>query len=186
MKHLVASAVVVCALFCALVCAGCGGDPLLVATFTSRVVQLESCRVVGGGDEGCDRDEQFTELRVDLVQVDDTTWWLYGVPGAGGGRRALLGSSDSAGGMLFVDETSQTTATSGCVLRQRSELSLRIDPERTADVGDPCVSLVGREVATTTSSLECDDVGVPPQPVQRIIRRRWEPLGTGAACTAAD
>jgi hypothetical protein len=158
------------------------GDPPLQGTFTSRVVQLDSCRVLGDADEGCEKDEQFAELRVDLVAVDDNTWWLYGVPRAGVAAGALLGTRDTADGMLFVDELEQRNAATGCVLRQRTELSLRVDPARVAEVGDPCVALVGRQVDTTTSSAECDTGGVPPQAVRRIVRRRWEPLDVATTC----
>jgi hypothetical protein len=161
---------------------GCAADDPLTATFTSRVVQLEACRVVGGTDEGCEKDEEFAELRVDLMQVDDDTWWLYGVPRAGIEGGAMLGSRDSEGGLLFVAESRQTNSTSGCALTVRTQLSLRVDPEREDEVGDPCVSLVGRQVDETSSSPECDDVGVPPQAVIRIVRRRWEPLDATSTC----
>lgn len=162
--------------------AGCGGDEPLTATFTSRVVQLDACRIVGGAQEGCEKDEEFAELRVDLVQVDDETSWLYGVPRAGVEDGALLGTRDSQGGFLFVAESTQTNSVSGCILTQRTQLSLSVDPERAGDVGDPCVSLVGRQVDETSSSAECDDVGVPAQAVVRIVRRRWEPLDATSAC----
>jgi hypothetical protein len=165
---------------------GCAAPEPLTATFTSRVVKLEACRVVGGADEGCEKDEEFAELRVDLVQVDDTTWWLYGVPRSGVDAGALLGSRDSEGGLLFVSESRQTNSASGCDLTVRTQLSLRIDPEREDDVGDPCVALVGRQVDETSSSAACDAVGVPPQPIVRIVRRRWEPLPDSSTCGQSD
>ncbi len=168
------------------VVAGCGGQPPLTGTFTSRVVKLESCRVVEGGDEGCEKDEEFAELRVDLVQVDDNTWWLTGVPRAGVKDGAILGTRDSADGLLFVAQSTQTNSVSGCVLTQRTELSLRVDPERVDDVGEPCVSLVGRQVDETSSSSGCDGLNEPPQAVVRIVRRRWEPLDGASTCGQGD
>jgi hypothetical protein len=160
----------------------CVGSESLQATFTSRVVQLDSCRVVGEGDEGCEREEEFSELRVELMQVDANTWWLLGVPRSGVKRGALLGSTDTTGGMLFVDAYEQTNRETGCVLTVKTELALRIDPDRIADVGDPCVALVGRQVDETLTTAQCDDVNVPPAAVARIVRRRWEPLSDASAC----
>lgn len=166
----------------ATVVVGCGGDEPLTATFTSRVVKLDSCRVVAGAEEGCEKEEEFAELQVDLVQVDENTWWLYGVPRSGVEDGAIAGTRDSEGGLLFVAESTQTNGASGCVLTQRTQLSLRVDPARRNDVGDPCVALVGRQVDQTSSSAECDAVGVPPQAVVRVVRRRWEPLDAASTC----
>jgi len=158
----------------------------LTATFTSRVVQLESCRVVVGGDEGCEKDEQFAELRVELVQVDYDSWWLHGVPLGGVDYTSLLGTRDTAGGLLFAVGSEQVNSASGCRLAVRTQLSLRVDPERVDDVGDPCVSLVGRQVDETTASAECDEAGSPPQAVRRIVRRRWERLDDTSRCLSSD
>jgi hypothetical protein len=168
-----------------LVVSGCGGEPPLTATFTSRVVQLESCRVVGDGDEGCEKDEQFAEVRVDLVQVDDHTWWIHGVPRSGVEPGSLLGTRDADGGLLFVSASEQTNSETGCVLGVRTQLSLRVDPARADAIGDPCASLVGRQVDETEASAACDDLATPPQPVRRIVRRRWEPLEASSTCAAA-
>jgi hypothetical protein len=165
---------------------GCGGDPPLTATFTSRVVQLESCRVIGSGEEGCEKDEQFAELRVELVQVDDDSWWLHGVPLGGVEHTSLLGTRDTAGGLLFVVGSEQVNSATGCQLAVRTQLSLRVDPERVDEVGDPCVALVGRQIDETAASAECDDAGSPPQPVRRIVRRRWEPLDDTSRCVSGE
>lgn len=165
-------------------CLGCGGDPLLVATYTSRIVQLDACRTVGEGTEGCVRREEFAERRLDLVEVEPNVLWLYGVPRDGVSDRAILGSRDAAGGFLFVDEKTQTNSASGCELVSRVSISVAIDPARADDSGvDPCVALVGRSVETTVASPACD-TNVPAQQVVQTVRRRYEPLGPDATCGA--
>ncbi|MDP2340677.1 MAG: hypothetical protein Q8O67_06955 [Deltaproteobacteria bacterium] len=171
--------VVVVVAFC-----GCAEDPL-IATFTSRVVQLETCKSTGDGAEGCTREELVAELRNDVVEADDDTFWLYGLPRGGVADRAVLGTRDTLGGFLFVDATTQTDRSSGCVLSTRLELSLSIPVDRIDDVGaDDCISLVGRQLETTSTTAECDQTSVPPQPISRTVRRRWEPLAPTTTCGA--
>lgn len=174
-------AVFVAVFFVVVAGAGCA-DPPLVATFTSRIVQLESCRVVGDAPEGCSKDESVAEVRNDLVEADDDTFWLYGVD-RGGVDTALLGTRDTVDGFLFVDETTETDGTTGCVLKTTLQISVAVEEGREDDVGaDDCVSLVGRELETTATSAECDATTVPPQPIERIVRRRWEPLDETSTC----
>lgn len=162
--------------------AGCAADPL-IATFTSRVVQLEVCKASGEGPEGCTRDEVIAEQRNDLVEAEADTFWLYGIPRGGVNDRAVLGSRDDVGGFLFVDETTQRDRTSGCVVKARLELSIAIPTDRIDDVGsDDCISLVGRQTDTTEATAECDQIGVPPQPSTRTVRRRWETLAPTTTC----
>lgn len=162
--------------------AGCADEPL-IATFTSRVVQLESCKVVGEAPEGCSKDEAVSEVRNDLVEAGDDTFWLYGFARGSADDTALLGTRDTVGGFLFVDETVHTDASTGCVLTETLQLSLAVEAGREADVGaDDCVSLVGREVDTTVTSAECDATSVPPQAIERTARRRWEPLDDSSTC----
>ncbi len=163
------------------VAGGCAEEPL-VATFTSQIVQLESCKAVGDAPEGCSKDEAVVEARNDLVEAEDDVFWLYGVD-RGGVETALLGTSDSLGGFLFVDETTQTDASTGCVLQATLQISLAVEAGREADVGvDDCVALVGRELEITSTSAECDGASVPPQPIQRVVRRRWQPLDETSTC----
>jgi hypothetical protein len=168
----------------ACVAVGCG-DPLFQGTFTSRVVQLETCRVVGEGSEGCTRAEQFAERRFDIVEVEEGLFWLYGLPRDGVADRAILGSADAQGGFLFVDERRQENSVSGCVLTTRTSVSLTIDPDGVDKVGsDPCVALLGRSVDTVTASPACD-TNVPAQQVIQIVRRRFEALGPESTCGEA-
>lgn len=163
---------------------GCGGDEERVATFTSDVVQRESCRVTGEGSESCTRDEVTLRLRVTLVEDELDRATLLGIPRGGGSDRGLLGTLDSQGGYLFSDERVQRNAATGCVLTERLLLSLRVDEEAEPEAigADDCVALVGRETRSTLTSAECDDVNDPPQPVERIVRRRWQPaVGCGSA-----
>ena len=177
-------AVVVVVVACVACVAACGEEPL-IATFTSRVVQLETCRRSGDAAEGCTRDEVIAELRNDIVEAADDTFWLYGVTRGGVADRAVLGTRDNQGGFLFVDVTTQTDRSSGCVLESRLELSLSIPVEQRGDVGvDECVSLLGRQIETTTTTAECDQTSVPPQSVTRIVRKRWEPLSPTTTCGA--
>lgn len=168
------TAVLIAALAFAL--AACGGEERLVATFTSDVVQRESCRVVRSGSETCTREEVTQRLRVTLVEDEKKRAVLYGIPRAGGSDRAILGSADSQGGWLFSDERVQENTATGCVLTELIVLSLRVDEDADAEaVGvDDCVALVGRETRTTATSEACDEVNDPPQPIQRIVRRRWQ------------
>ncbi len=162
--------------------AGCAPERL-IATFTSRVVQLETCKSIADGPEGCTKEELTSELRNDVVEADDDTFWLYGLPRGGVADRAVLGTHDTQGGFLFVDATTQSDRSSGCVLKNRLELSLIIPVDRIDDVGiDDCVSLVGRQIETTTTTAECDQTSVPPQPLTRTVRRRWEPLSATTTC----
>ena len=162
---------------------GCGGEERLAAAFTSRIVQLETCRTVGDGAEGCSRTEQFAERNLELVEVETDTFWLYGVPRDGVPDRAIIGTRDSAGGFLFVDERTQTNSTTTCAVVTRVEISLQIEEGREADVGiDPCIALVGRSVDTVSSSIGCDATGVPAQPVVQTVRRRYEPIDAASTC----
>jgi hypothetical protein len=161
-----------------LLLAACGGPEDTVATFTSDVVQRESCRVTGEeGREACSRELVETRVRVSLIEDDEQRVWLSGLARQGTPGRSLLGTRDQLGGYLLSDERVQTNTNSGCVLTERLLLSLRVDQEAALDdVGvDPCVALVGRETRTTTTSAACDEVNDPPQQIQRIVRRRWEP-----------
>ncbi len=157
-------------------------DPLFEASFTSRIVQLETCRVVGDGTEGCVRAEQLAERELDVVEVEPGTFWLYGLPRDGVPDRAILGSRDAEGGFLFVDERRQENSVSGCVLTTRTTISLKIDPEGADAAGsDPCVALIGRSVDKVTASPACD-TNIPAQQVIQIVRRRFEPLGPESSC----
>lgn len=154
---------------------GCAQEPL-VGTFTSEVVQRDTCRVVGDGPETCTRDEGLSLLRVTLVEVDDGRIWLHGLPHDGDPDTSVLGTRDAEGGFLFVTETVQRNAETGCVLTSRRELALRVDEGALAEaVGeDPCVPLIGRETESTTTSAPCDAIHDPPEQIVRIARRRWQ------------
>jgi hypothetical protein len=167
-------------------CAGCG-DELLLATFTSRVVQLDACRRVGEGSEGCVRAESLAERRLTIMETDPGAYWLYGVPRDGAPERAILGSNDSAGGFLFVDERVQSNSVTGCELITRSTLSLAIDPAAAGEaVGvDDCVGLLGRSVDTISQSAACD-VNVPPQAIVQTVRRRYELPGPDGLCAPVE
>lgn len=161
----------------ALALAACGDDEMH-ATFTSRIVQHEICRVVGDRPEVCTREESATDVRVRLVEQGDDNVWLYGIPRGGVSDRAILGSRDAEGGFLFVDEAQQESDASACTLTDRLEITLEIsadaDPEA---VGvDPCVPLVGRETEVTESSAGCDTINEPPLPQALIARRRWQAM----------
>jgi hypothetical protein len=168
---------------CALGLAGCGEEPRLYASFTSQIVQRESCRQVGDAGEGCTREDVLTRLRVHLVETTADTIWLYGLPRGGVDDRAILGTRSADGGFLFVEEAEQINAANGCVLTTRLQLALSIEPDDLEAVGvDACVPLVGRHTETNRTSAECDNVGVPPQPITRTARKRWERLPVTAAC----
>lgn len=158
-----------------LVTAACGEEPIN-ASFTSRVVQRDVCRVVGARPEVCERDEASLDVKVQLVELEDDHVWLYGIPRNGASDRAIFGTRDSRGGFLFVDEVVQENTNSGCVLRNRLEISIAIEDTAPADsIGvDPCISLVGRETEVTFSSAGCDDINVPPLDSTLTARRRWE------------
>ncbi len=159
------------------------GDELLLASFTSRVVQLEACRTVGSGAEGCSRNEVVAERQLDLVEVEPDVLWLYGVPRNGAADRSILGTRDTAGGFLFVDESTQRDGATGCAVTTRVELSLAFEQGRELDVGsDDCIALVGRSVDTVLSTAACDAVNLPAQPVRQIIRRRFEPIDPTSTC----
>lgn len=173
---------VVAACVAGLAGAGCAEEPL-VGTFTSQVVQLESCRVVGEAPEGCSKDEAIAELQVDVVEAAEDTFWLYGLARGGVEDRAVLGSRDSVGGFLFVDESSESDGTTGCVLTERLELSLAVEAGRLPDVGtDDCIALVGRQIETTTTTAACDSTSATPQQIVRVVRQRWEPLSDTSTC----
>lgn len=155
--------------------AACGDEPLNAA-FTSRVVQRDVCRVVGGRPEVCEREESSRDVKVTLLEREDGHVWLFGIPRFGVPDRAILGTRDSRGGFLFVDEQVQENSNSGCVLVERVEISIAIDEAAPAEsIGvDPCVSLLGRETETTFTSFGCDDINVPPLDSTLTARRRWE------------
>ena len=157
-----------------LLLAGCGA-PKIDATFTSRVVQHETCKAVGDHDEVCTQAEAVDDVRVRLVERDDENVWLYGIPRDGVSDRAILGSRDQAGGFLFIDQSAQANAKSDCTLTDRLEISVAFDSAVAKKVGtDPCVPLLGRENETTTSSPGCDTVNTPPQQTVLTANRRWE------------
>jgi hypothetical protein len=155
--------------------AACGAEPL-VATFTSRIVQRDVCRVVGTRPEVCNREETTIDVRVRVVERADQRVWLYGIPKNGVSDRAILGTRDAQGGFLFVDEVVQENDGSGCVLTERIEISIAVDELAPAEsIGtDPCTALVGRETEVTVTSLECDNVNEPPLESTLTARRRWE------------
>ncbi len=160
-----------------LLVAGCG-DPPLRATFTSRVVQHETCRVVGDRPEVCTRDERTDDVRVRLVEQEDDNLWLYGIMRGGVPDRAILGSLDAEGGYLFIDEVARESDQSGCTVTDRIELALEIPPDVDTDaIGvDSCVPLLGHETEVTQSSAGCDTVNDPPLAQALIARRRWEQM----------
>lgn len=157
--------------------AACGEGPLR-ATFTSRIVQHEICRVVGARPEVCTREESATDVRVRLEEQDDDNLWLYGIPRGGVSDRAILGSRDLEGSFLFVDERVQESDSSECTVVDRLEITLDVDRDADPEaVGvDPCVPLVGRETEVTESSAGCDAVNEPPLTQALIARRRWEAM----------
>ena len=163
-----------CLLALVVTSSGCGGD-LLFARFTSQVVQQESCVQRGDAPEVCTAEAETLQLQLTVVEVDDQQLWLYGIPQDGVPERSILGTRDSGGGFLFVDESAQLTDTTGCALVARCELALRIDPAADASaVGtDACIALIGRETLTTTSSAGCD-TATPPAASVRTNRRRWQ------------
>jgi hypothetical protein len=146
----------------------------LVAEFTSEVVQLDSCRVVGDGPETCTRAEARSLLRVTLAEIDDDRVWLHGLPTGNQSDTSILGTKDREGGFLFLTEQVQENVETGCVLATSTQLSLAIEEDAAAVGEDPCTALLGREVETTRTSAECDDVRDPPESVVRITRRRWQ------------
>jgi hypothetical protein len=172
---------------CAATLASCGGEPEeTAAVFTSDVVQRETCRVTGDeGREVCTRENVTQRLRVTLVEDAFERVWLTGIQREGNPERTILGTRDALGGYLFEDVITQSNSESGCTRVDDLLISLRleedVDPARVGT--DDCVALVGRETRTTTTSPECDDVNDPPQQVQRIVRRRWEPA---AGCEIAE
>ena len=171
-----------------LVVGACGPEEeeRLVGTFTSDIVQRDTCRVTGDSDrESCVRDEALTRLRVSIIEDDFDRAWLLGVTREGESDRRILGTRDRLGGFLFVERSAQVNEQSGCRFDRDIELSLRIDEGASRDrVGiDPCVPLIGRELRTFTTSAECDDINDPPEKIQRINRRRWEPA---ASCGAEE
>lgn len=152
------------------------GEEQLIAAFTSRVVQRDVCRVVGARPEVCTREEATIDVRVRLVERENERFWLYGIPRNGVSDRAILGTRDSRGGFLFVDEVVQENDASGCVLTERIEISIAVEDNAPAEsIGtDPCLSLVGRETEVTVTSLECDSVNEPALESTLTARRRWE------------
>jgi hypothetical protein len=165
-----------CALIAVVGALGCAPEPV-VASFTSRVVQHEDCKVVGDRPEVCSTEETLLDIIVRIVEREDSDEvWLLGIPKGGSSDRALLGSRDDEGGWLFVDQVSNENAESECSVTDRLEISLAIDPEADPEqVGtDECIALLGREVATTKSTAGCDAVNDPPLEQTQIARRRWE------------
>lgn len=154
---------------------GCGREPIN-ASFTSRVVQRDVCRVVGGRPEVCEREEASLDVKVQIVEREDDHAWLYGIPRNGASDRAIFGTRDSLDGFLFTDEIEQENSNSGCLLRNSLTISVAIEESAPLEsIGvDPCISLVGRETEVTFSSAGCDDVNVPPLDSTLTARRRWE------------
>ncbi len=162
---------------------GCGGEPETAATFTSQVVQRNTCRITGDQAEACFREDVTLRVRVSIIEDEFDRAWLSGISQDGEPDTRILGSLDAEGGYLFATNVVNVNAESGCRLSETVELTLRVDDEAAVeDVGvDPCVALVGREVRTSSTSAACDDINDPPVPVTRIVRRRWERPG---ACSA--
>lgn len=156
-------------------CSSCG-EPPLAAAFTSRVVQRDICRIIGTRPEVCTREEATTDVRVRLLEREDERFWLLGIPRNGVSDRAMLGTRDSRGGFLFVDELINENDATGCVLSERIEVSLAVDEAAAPDaIGtDPCVALLGRETEVTITSAACDSVNEPPLDSTLTARRRWE------------
>lgn len=173
-RHFTAMLALACSV-ASLVMSSCGEEPIN-ASFTSRVVQRDVCRVVGARPEVCEREEASLDVRVQIVELEDDHAWLYGIPRNGASDRAIFGTRDSRGGFLFVDEVVQENTNSGCVLRNRLEISIAIEDTAPAEsIGvDPCISLVGRETEVTFSAAGCDDINVPPLDSTLTARRRWE------------
>lgn len=165
------------------------GPSETMATFTSEVVQRESCRLIGASErEVCTRDPLTTRVRVTLIEDSEKRVWMNGVPRKGAPGRTILGTRDQLGGYLFYDETVQTNTNSGCRLTESVMFSLHVDEEAPPEaVGvDDCVALLGREIRVTTTSPECDTVNDPPQQIQRILRRRWQPADNCDADVAVE
>lgn len=160
------------------ICTGCGGPAsTFIGTFTSEVVQRESCRRTDENPaELCTRDEMSMTLRVTLVEDEQQRIRLRGIARAGVNDRTLWGTLDSTDGYYFVDERRLRNEGTGCVLTESIELSLRIDAEADPEqVGvDECIALVGRETRKTVTSAECDAVNDPPKAMERVVRRRWQ------------
>lgn len=154
------------------------GDAQVHASFSSRVVQHEICHVIGDRPEVCTRDERTDDLRVRVVEQADDNVWLYGIPRGGVPDRAILGSYDEDGDLLFIDEILRESDDSGCSVTDRIEISLEIpaDTDPSTIGVDPCVPLVGRETEVTLSSAGCDTVNDPQLTDALIARRRWEPV----------
>ena len=158
---------------------GCGGDDESTATFTSQVVQRNTCRITGDQAEACFREDVTLRVRVTLIEDALDRVWLSGISRGGEPDARILGTLDNEGGYLFASDIVNVNAETGCRLSETIELSLRVDDEAAVeDIGiDPCIALVGREVRTSLTSAACDDVNDPPVPVTRIVRRRWERPG---------
>jgi hypothetical protein len=154
---------------------GCG-DPPLVATFTSQVVQHDTCRTVGAQPETCTRDEGVSLLRVTLVEEDDDRVWIHGVPNGSEPDTSILGTRTQDDGFVFLVEEEQVNGETGCVLKTTKQLSLAVDEAATKEqIGaDACIALLGREVEVVSTSPECDEIHDPPESIQRVARRRWE------------
>jgi hypothetical protein len=153
-------------------------DERLVATLTSDVVQRDTCRILGDSDrELCTRDESIQRLTVSLIEDAHDRVWLSGIVLEGESDRRVLGTRDSEGGFLFVEKTVETNTTSGCTFTRNLLLSLKFEEGVSEEqaMSDVCSALVGRELRTFTTSLECDDINNPPIEITRINRRRWEP-----------
>jgi hypothetical protein len=157
----------------------CGpAEEPLIATFTSDVVQRDTCRTQGDDErELCVRDESVQRLTVDLIEDDRDRVWISGIPIEGESDRRLLGTRDDEGGFLFIQETFEENDLNGCRFDRFLQLSLRL-PDGVSEAAardDTCTALVGRELRTFTTSDSCDDVNDPPVEITRIQRKRWEP-----------
>lgn len=163
--------------FCFTSLLGCGSpEEAFVATFTSDVIQLNTCRSIDGSTETCVEDEFQKRYRVTLMEDEEQRVWISGIQRGDGSDRRMLGTRDSQGGFLFTEETTQKNLDSQCTLTTQVSISLAIDEDATEEqIGtDPCVALVGRETKKTITSTECDDINDPAQEITRINRRRWE------------
>jgi len=161
--------------------AGCGPAPETVTRFVAQIIQHETCVKSGDRPIACTREERQEERRGVLVEVEDENVWLGDVTFGNNDAATLLGTRDAAGGFLFVAERARLDDLSGCALRTRTTLSLRIADHEAA--GLTCKALVGRELIETRTTAACDAVHAPPEAAVRENRRRWEKPPT---CDFAD
>jgi len=152
----------------------CGAEPL-VGTYTSDIVQRQSCETVGDRPESCTRNEATNQVRVTLREGDDQGVVLVGVPLLGLSDRSVYGSEDNQGGYLFENIQRSENSASGCTVVRTTTFSLTIGKlEEGSSQDDICIPLLGRETQVTEVSAECDDIRPEPLAEVRTLRRRWE------------